>query len=110
VKTSRTAQGSLSETSGQPLIDEADSILAFMGNASQNLNDGSEAPGTAGAAADGEAAAVELMQNYPNPFNPETEISFVLPEATDVPLAVYDMTGREIAQLLQGTLAEGCTR
>ena len=50
---------------------------------------------------------VRLEQNFPNPFNPTTTIRFSLPETADVRLAVYDVTGREVALLTSGTLAAG---
>ena len=42
----------------------------------------------------------DLSQNYPNPFNPVTKINFDLPADSKVTLAIYDITGREIAKLL----------
>ncbi|WP_457652732.1 T9SS type A sorting domain-containing protein [Rhodocaloribacter sp.] len=48
-----------------------------------------------------------LLQNYPNPFNPSTEIRFALPEAGQVSLVVYDVTGREVTRLAEGFLEAG---
>jgi len=48
-----------------------------------------------------------LNQNYPNPFNPSTTISYTLPEATYVTLTIYDLLGREIAELINGPQAAG---
>ncbi|MBN1398070.1 MAG: T9SS type A sorting domain-containing protein, partial [Bacteroidetes bacterium] len=45
----------------------------------------------------------ELYQNYPNPFNPTTTIEYQLPAAGTqyiVSLKIYDITGREIAILV----------
>ena len=48
-----------------------------------------------------------LAQNYPNPFNPNTAIEFALLNNSDVTLKVFDMTGREIATLVDGYLNTG---
>jgi hypothetical protein len=52
----------------------------------------------------------ELYQNYPNPFNPETAISFALPEAGNVTLDVFDLMGRQVADLAQGRFEAGVHR
>ena len=52
-------------------------------------------------------ASYALRQNYPNPFNPSTTISFDLPENVFVSLRVYDITGREVRNLVEGTFPAG---
>jgi hypothetical protein len=42
----------------------------------------------------------KLKQNYPNPFNPVTKINFDLPFSSNVTIKVFDITGREIATLV----------
>ncbi|MBI3579438.1 MAG: S8 family serine peptidase [Ignavibacteriales bacterium] len=51
-----------------------------------------------------------LSQNYPNPFNPETEVSFALPEPSQVRIAIADVLGREVLTLQNGQLSAGYHR
>ena len=51
--------------------------------------------------------AFALQQNYPNPFNPQTSIPFDLRETAHVKIAVYDMLGRQLGLLVDGTLQAG---
>lgn len=48
-----------------------------------------------------------LFQNYPNPFNPETTIQFQNAQAGYVSLKMYDLTGREVAVLIEKYLGTG---
>jgi len=43
---------------------------------------------------------------YPNPFNPSTQLSFTLPHAATVRLSVFDLQGKEVAKLVNGTFKE----
>lgn len=44
------------------------------------------------------AAGVQLLQNRPNPFNGQTSIGFVLPEACEAQLRIFDVSGRLLAE------------
>ncbi len=48
-----------------------------------------------------------LRSNYPNPFNPSTAIGFDLPEAGPVRVEVLDLSGREVAVLVNDNYAPG---
>ncbi len=54
-----------------------------------------------------EDGVFSLAHASPNPFNPTTAIAFAVPETGDVRLAVYDVAGRCVRELLASRLAAG---
>ncbi|HRE42061.1 MAG TPA: YCF48-related protein [Ignavibacteria bacterium] len=52
-------------------------------------------------------AQYTLSQNFPNPFNPSTKINFSIPKTGMVQLAVYDMTGKLVSNLVNNVLNVG---
>ncbi len=55
--------------------------------------------------------ATQLDQNFPNPFNPMTQFRFQIAgaesETRDARLEIFDVSGRRIAVLVDGSLAPG---
>jgi len=51
--------------------------------------------------------AYSMNQNYPNPFNPTSVLSYKLQVASIVNLSVYDISGRKVAELVNGWRDEG---
>ncbi|MBS1494678.1 MAG: T9SS type A sorting domain-containing protein [Bacteroidetes bacterium] len=49
----------------------------------------------------------DISQNYPNPFNPSTKINFDLPFDSKVQIKIYDMTGKEMAQIVNESRTAG---
>ena len=64
---------------------------------------------TAVAATEGEAVpgSHALLGNYPNPFNASTRVRFALAEPAEVRIAVYNLAGQRIRQLVEGPAPAG---
>jgi hypothetical protein len=64
-------------------------------------------PATAVDYSGGKPDGFRLEEGYPNPFNPSTTIAFNIPERSFVRVSIYDVTGREVATLVQGEMSPG---
>ncbi|MCI0556108.1 MAG: T9SS type A sorting domain-containing protein [Anaerolineae bacterium] len=49
----------------------------------------------------------DLFQNYPNPFNSETQIRYRIKNRSFVKLSIYDITGKEVIELLSSFQSPG---
>ena len=55
----------------------------------------------------GVPSAFSLSQNFPNPFNPSTTINYQLAVDSKVELKVFDLAGKEVSSLVNGTQNAG---
>lgn len=54
-----------------------------------------------------QSPVVRFLDTSPNPFNPTARVSFQLEREAQVSLNVYDVSGRQMARLIEGTLPAG---
>jgi len=47
------------------------------------------------------------LNAYPNPFNPNTTITFQIPERENTELLIFDIKGRQVAEVFKGQLDKG---
>jgi hypothetical protein len=50
---------------------------------------------------------IKLYQNYPNPFNSSTTVEFDLSKSGKAVLTIFDITGREVKELINRNLSYG---
>jgi len=82
-------------------LDTADA-RALMGYVMKNKFThpvGIDEPGTAGNGI--------VLQSYPNPFSDKTTVTFLLPNAAEVNLSVYNLQGVRVSTLIHQRLEEG---
>ncbi|GJM43797.1 MAG: hypothetical protein DHS20C21_06390 [Gemmatimonadota bacterium] len=84
------------ESLGDPGLTDTFHMVLYAGTAATAVGE----PGSP-------RAGLELKQNAPNPLRDQTSISFALPVADQVSLGVFDVAGRQVADLAGGTLARG---
>jgi hypothetical protein len=63
--------------------------------------------GSTGVDGEGEVAALRLMPPSPNPFRGASRLTFSTPSDGRATLAVYDIAGRRVAEILDGPVAGG---
>lgn len=49
----------------------------------------------------------KLFNNYPNPFNSQTKIKFQVPKDGDVRIRIYDISGKEVGEIVNSSLRAG---
>ena len=54
-------------------------------------------------------SSIEIVGAYPNPFNPSTTVSVSVDGATDATIMAYDISGRSVDVVFDGTLSAGMT-
>ncbi|MCB1060012.1 MAG: T9SS type A sorting domain-containing protein [Calditrichaeota bacterium] len=90
--------------------------IVIVSEADTSIHDVSDAPFriTGGTAADprnsGVPTKLAMGLPYPNPFNATLTVPFEVPQLTKVKITVFDVLGREVAQLLDDTKPAGFLR
>ncbi len=64
-------------------------------------------PNVGGGGIDRAPVLFQLIQNYPNPFNPTTNVKFSVEKSGRAVMKLYDITGRLVSTLYDGTAEPG---
>ena len=54
-----------------------------------------------------ETTVAGVLSNYPNPFNPSTTITYIVSGESHIRMVVYDIIGREVQTLVNGSMPAG---
>jgi hypothetical protein len=52
----------------------------------------------------------EIRKSFPNPFNPITNVEFSVPRSGPVRVAIFDIHGKRVANLINETMSPGVYR
>lgn len=55
----------------------------------------------------GVGGSISFSEAIPNPANSETSIEFTIAENSDIQLAIYDLTGKNVMTIINGAIASG---
>ena len=95
-------------TTAAVMVNSGQSVYVALARAAGTTDNTLDPPATSVFDHDSEVpTSFSVMQNYPNPFNPTTNIRFSLEATNDVTMKVMDVLGREVATLVDQTLAPG---
>lgn len=99
--------GTYAATITSPLVPGMDTISATVVSATDTVRIAAKAVVTYTTATTAREVreypqAFFLEQNFPNPFNPATIIRFVIGSPSNVLLKVYDVSGKEVLDLVDG--------
>jgi hypothetical protein len=79
-----------------PMVSDVIKVTINSSSTSVEKNDNVSAP-----------ADYQLEQNYPNPFNPQTTIQYALSKPGQVKLAIYNINGQKIRELVNSNQSSG---
>jgi len=92
----------IDEADANELIADAQAIINLIQSTLSKSSD--EQTLTSG---DTTPQSYSLDQNFPNPFNPTTQIKYGVPEASNVKIEIFSVTGEVVATLVNEIKSEG---